>query len=89
MGLAVPSALQKMSSPGWYEDPETKKPKLVLKKYFPIAVFALKNAYDAASRGQGFAHRNWFRDKDTLSSIRYEIEKLWPMFKVESSNYVF
>jgi hypothetical protein len=64
-------------------------PKLVLKKYFPIAIFALKNAYDAAAKAPGFAHRNWFRDKDTLTAIRYEIDKLWPMFKAESSKYSF
>lgn len=89
LSLEVVAALQKMASPSWYDEPEIKAPKSVLKRYFPIAIFASKNAYDTASKVLGFAHRNWFRDKDMLTAIRYEIDKLWPMFKSESSKYVF
>jgi len=89
LGLELTAALKKLASPSWYEEADTKGPKFVMKKYFPIAIFALKNAYDAAAKSPGFAHRNWFRDKDTLTAIRYEIDKLWPMFKAESSKYTF
>jgi hypothetical protein len=89
LGLELAAALQKVASPNWHDEPDAKGPKLVLKKYFPIGVFALKNAYDAAAKAAGFAHRNWFRDKATLTAIRYEIDKLWPMFKAESSKYTF
>jgi hypothetical protein len=81
------SAIAKLANPQWNVAEESSGPKAVLKRYFRPAVHSLRVSYESAAKIQGFTHRNWFRDKNTLSEVRSELEKLWSVLSESGNQY--
>jgi hypothetical protein len=81
--------LMKLVKPNnWLDDPES-KPHIALSKAFEITSKVLAQQYDLKKKtdGDGFKHRNWFRDIGTLADIRSGLElalafgsppRIWP-----------
>ena len=81
--------LMKLVKPNnWLDDPES-KPHIALSKAFEITSKVLAQQYDLKKKtdGDGFKHRNWFRDMGTLADIKSGLElalafgsppRIWP-----------
>jgi hypothetical protein len=65
------SEIRRLSKPSWMlEDGVEAR---TIEKYTRLGCSVLIKAYRAASKGADFSHRNWFREKATISDIRQEI----------------
>ena len=71
IGADLDSEIRRLSKPSWMlEDGVEAR---TVEKYTRLGCSVLIKAYRAASKGADFSHRNWFREKTTLSDIRQEI----------------
>jgi hypothetical protein len=71
-GKDLNADLRQLHRPAWLDaDGGSRK---VIKEYFDLAVAALVQSYEAGAQGQSFTHRNWFRSKDTLDSIKKSLQ---------------
>ena len=69
-GLDLDKDLRKLAKPNLWLADESSDPRKSLDKGFQIATKVLRQAYDSAQKSAAFKHRNWFRDEQTLESIR-------------------
>lgn len=81
-------SLEMLASPGWYLEQETHRYKATLRRHCKLAFAALKNSYGEAN-ARGSTHRNWFRDRLTLASIRKQVGNLWSVVSEDADNYLF
>jgi hypothetical protein len=70
-GADLDSEIRRLSKPSWMAEDGVEA--RTVEKYTRLGCSVLIKAYRAASKGADFAHRNWFREKATLSDIRQEI----------------
>jgi hypothetical protein len=71
VGANLGSEIRRLSKPGWMlEDGVEAR---TIEKYTRLGCSVLIKSYRSASKGPEFSHRNWFREKATLSDIRQEI----------------
>jgi hypothetical protein len=71
VGADLGSEIRRLSKPGWMlEDGVEAR---TIEKYTRLECSVLIKSYRSASKGPDFSHRNWFREKATLSDIRQEI----------------
>lgn len=74
-GFDVESDLRKLAKPNtWLAEDDT-APKKALSKAFDIAIKVLAREYDQKKANDtNFKHRNWFRDENTLASVKASLE---------------
>lgn len=79
--------IRKLAKPNDWLSGGSSDPAQGIQKAFEIARKVLIQRYNAKSKIEGFKHRNWFRDPDTLGDVREGLSlalelgtppKLWP-----------
>jgi hypothetical protein len=73
-GLDLDADLRKLGKPNSWMDSPTDPSKLALAELFKLTATAIGKAYNQAAKNTDFRHRNWFRNSETLSQIREELD---------------
>jgi hypothetical protein len=71
IGADLGSEIRRLAKPGWMLEDGTEA--RTVEKYTRLGCSVLIKAYRSGSKGADFSHRNWFREKATLSDIRQEV----------------
>ena len=84
------SALKSLADPGWADQGDQKtgeKIRRVVDRYLALTYKTMKKAYKISLKGNGFAHRNWFRSSQTLRDIDAELDYLSDIMSDNWSSY--
>jgi hypothetical protein len=73
-GLELDPDLRKLSKPNSWMNSPNDPAKAAVAELFKLCATAVGKAYNQAAKQSDFRHRNWFRNPETLSEIRAELE---------------
>jgi hypothetical protein len=66
--------LRRLSKPNIWLQGSGDNAKVAIAELFKLASLAVKKAYNQASKDKDFRHRNWFRDSNSLTDIKTELD---------------
>lgn len=83
--------LRLLADPRWKEgsEPKYEHLRVVTKAHAEAAFSAVKKAYEAAKKVEGFTHRNWFRNESTLKEIGSELESFAQFMAQMPEKYLY
>jgi hypothetical protein len=68
--------VRKLSKPNSWLDSAASPTKKTIAELFRLSSIALNKAYNQAARHAEFRHRNWFRNPETMTEIKIELDAI-------------